>query len=320
MAGIKREVVGRAGEGTSRRRRGLSTARRRHIVEAYLFLSPWLLGYVALTLVPVLLSLYYSFTSYDVISPERWVGLANYVEAFTRDELFWPSLAKTLYYTAITVPVGVIVSLLLAVFLNAKVRGASVFRTLFFLPTLIPIVASTVLWVWMLQPDWGPANRLLWVLLGIQGPRWFADPSWAVPALITLAIWTTAGGTRMIIFLAGLQGVPGELYEAAAMDGAGAWAQLRHVTIPMITPTIFFCLVLGLINALQVFTPALVATEGGPAYATWFFALHIYKNAFQFFNMGYASALAWIFAALIVFLTWLQMRFASSWVYYMGEK
>jgi multiple sugar transport system permease protein len=303
-----------------RPRRGSTPARRRHVLEAYLYLSPWLIGYFALTFVPVLFSIYYSFTTYDVISPEKWIGLRNYVDAFTKDDQFWPSLGKTAYYAGVTVPLGVVGSLVLAIFLNVRVRGTSLFRTLFFMPSLVPIVASTVLWFWLLQPDWGPVNQLIWRASGVTAPRWFQDPSWAIPALISLALWTSLGGTRMIIFLAGLQGVPEELYDAAKVDGAGAWARLRHVTLPMLTPTIFFNLVLGIIGALQVFTSALVATEGGPAYATWFYALHIYKEAFQFFNMGYASALAWLFAILIVFLTWVQMRLARSWVYYGGEK
>jgi multiple sugar transport system permease protein len=282
-------------------------------------MAPWLVGYVALTLVPVLLSLYYSFTNYDVISPEKWVGLRNYVEAFTKDDQFWPSLAKTAYYAGVTVPLGVVGSLMLAVFLNVKVRGTSVYRTFFFIPSLVPIVASTVLWFWLLQADWGPVNRLVFLTTGLVLPRWFQDPSWTIPALISLALWASVGGTRMVIFLAGLQGVPEELYDAAKVDGAGSWARLRHVTLPMITPTIFFNLVLGIIAALQVFTSALVATEGGPAYATWFYALHIYKQAFGFFNMGYASALAWLFAVLIIALTALQMWLARSWVYYAAE-
>jgi multiple sugar transport system permease protein len=293
--------------------------RSRHVVEAYLYMSPWLVGYVALTFVPVLLSLYYSFTNYDVISPEKWVGLRNYVEAFTRDDQFWPSLGKTAYYAGVTVPLGVVGSLLLATFLNVKVRGTSIYRTFFFMPSLVPIVAAAVLWFWLLQADWGPVNRLVFNATGLIMPRWFQDPSWTIPALISLALWSSVGGTRMIIFLAGLQGVSEELYDAAKVDGAGGWARFRHVTLPMITPTIFFNLVLGIIGALQVFTSALVATEGGPAYATWFYALHIYKQAFGYFNMGYASALAWLFAILIIVLTGVQMRLARSWVYYAAE-
>src|SRR6185503_15066846 len=190
--------------------------------------------------------------------------------------------------------------LLLAVFLNVQVRGTSFFRTLFFMPSLVPIVASTVLWFWLLQPDWGPVNRLIWQSTGLTAPRWFQDPSWAIPALISLALWTSIGGTRMIIFLAGLQGVPEELYDAAKVDGAGRWQRFRHVTLPMLTPTIFFNLILGVIGALQVFSISFVATEGGPAYATWFYMLQLYDSAFRNFLMGYASALAWIFFLVVM--------------------
>jgi multiple sugar transport system permease protein len=301
------------------RRAAMSPMRRRQIVEAYLYLSPWLIGFVALTAGPMLVSLALSFTSYNVISAPTFIGVQNYVDAFTTDQQFWPSLVKTFYYAGLSVPIGIVGSLAVAMLLNVKVRGTPLFRTLFFLPSLVPIVASAVLWAWMLQPDWGLANMLLWQFFGIVGPRWFQDPEWAVPGLISLALWTSIGGTRMIIFLAGLQGVPEELYDAASIDGAGAWGRFRFVTLPMITPTIFVNLVLGVIGALQVFTPAFVVTNGGPAFATWFYALNIYKNAFQYFNMGYASALAWLFAILILALTWLQFRTAKSWVYYAGE-
>jgi len=300
-------------------RRGISRQRRRHVIEAYLYMSPWLVGFVALTLVPVLLSLYYSFTTYDIISPEKWVGINNYVKALTQDQQFWPSLAKTFYYAGVTVPLGVVGSLVLALFLNIRVRGTSVYRTFFFMPSLVPVVASTVLWVWLLDPDWGPVNEVLRNVFNVTPPRWFQDPTWAIPGLISLTLWTSIGGTRMIIFLAGLQGVPEELYDAAAIDGAGWWARFRSVTLPMITPTIYFNLILGVIGALQVFTSAFVATSGGPAYATWFYALLVYNNAFQYFNMGYASALAWMFALLIVALTGLQVRLSRTWVYYGGE-
>ncbi len=297
----------------------LSAQRRRHIIEAYLYSAPWLIGFTALTLIPVVLSMYYSFTSYDVISPQKWVGLANYVEAFTKDSQFWPSLAKTLYYACVTVPIGVVGSLILAIFLNVRVKGTSFFRTLFFMPSLVPVVASTVLWLWLFDPDWGPVNEVLRNVVNITPPRWFQDPTWAIPGLITLALWTSLGGTRMIIFLAGLQGVPEELYDAANIDGAGWWQRLRSVTLPMLTPTIYFNLVLGIIGALQVFSSAFVATQGGPAYATTFYSLLVYDNAFQYFNMGYAAALAWLFALLIIGLTLLQVRLSRSWVYYGGE-
>ena len=299
-------------------RRGISRQRRRHIIEAYLFLTPWILGYLIFTAGPVVASFVLSFTSYNVISPPTFIGFGNYVEAFTTDKQFWPSLGKTFLYAGIGVPLGVTGSLIVALWLNVKVRGTSFFRTLFFMPSLVPIVASTVLWTWLLQPDWGIVNLLIWKLTGVQGPRWFESPDWALPGLITLSLWISIGGTRMIIFLAGLQGVPAEYYDAASIDGAGAWARFRHVTLPMITPTVFLNLVLGIIGALQVFTSAFIATGGGPAYATWFYALHIYKSAFSYFSMGYASALAWMFLIVILFFTWIQFRMARHWVYYAG--
>jgi multiple sugar transport system permease protein len=296
--------------------RGMSRARRRHIIEGYLYLTPFLLGFVIFTAGPMIASLVLSFASYNLISPPTFIGLGNYVEAFTVDQQFWPSLGRTFLYAGISVPLGIIGSLAVALLLNVKVKGTSFFRTLFFMPSLVPIVASTVLWVWLLQPDWGLVNLALWEVTGIQGPRWFQSPDWAMISLISLALWTSIGGTRMIIFLAGLQGVPADLYDAASIDGAGAWARFRHVTLPMITPTVFLNLVLGIIASLQVFTSAFVATGGGPAFATWFYALHIYKSAFNYFSMGYASALAWMFLIVILFFTWVQFKLARRWVYY----
>jgi multiple sugar transport system permease protein len=297
--------------------RRVSRRRRRHIITGYLYLSPWLLGFLLFWLGPALASLALSLTSYDVISRPTFIGLKNYTDAFTQDQLFVPSLFKTLYYAGTSVPAGLLLSLAAAALLNQKIKGKSFFRTLFFMPSLLPIVASTVLWAWLLQPDWGLVNGLLYEV-GITGPRWFASTEWAIPGLISLALWTTIGGPRMIIFLAGLQGVPEELYDAAAIDGANRWQRFRMVTLPMITPTIFFNLVLGIIGALQVFTSAYVATAGGPAYATWFYAVNIYYQAFQYFNMGYAAALSWLFAVLIIVLTWFQFRVSRNWVYYAG--
>jgi multiple sugar transport system permease protein len=295
----------------------MSARRRRQIVEGYLYLSPWLIGFVLFWLGPALASLGLSFTNYNVISAPNFIGIGNYVKAFTQDQLFWPSFVKTFYYAGVSVPLGLLGSLAAALLLNVRVRGTSFFRTLFFMPSLVPIVASTVLWAWLLQPDWGIVNGLLY-RIGITGPRWFQSTEWAIPGLISLALWTSIGGPRMIIFLAGLQGVPEELHDAASIDGANRWQRFWHVTIPMLTPTIFFNLVLGIIGALQVFTSAFVATEGGPAYATWFYAVNIYYQAFQYFNLGYAAALAWLFAILIIALTWLQLRASRSWVYYAG--
>ncbi|MCB0085963.1 MAG: sugar ABC transporter permease, partial [Caldilineaceae bacterium] len=198
------------------------------------------------------------------------------------------------------------------------VKGTNIFRTLFFLPSLTPAVALALLWSWLFHPSVGPINVVLrW--MGIAGPGWLTSKEWALPALIIISLWAAIGGNSMLIFLAGLQGVPRELYEAAAIDGAGSWARFRAVTLPLITPTLFFNLVLGIIGALKVFTLAFVATLGGPSYATWFYALHIYRQAFEYFRMGYGSALAWIFVVILLIFTFIQLRLSNRWVYYAGD-
>jgi multiple sugar transport system permease protein len=266
---------------------------------------------------PALASLRFSFTQYDVLSPAKWIGTSNYVKMFTDDKLFYTSLGRTLYFTSLSVPLGVLGSMTLAILLNMKVKGTVIFRTLFFMPSLVPLVSAVVLWLWLLNPDWGIVNNAL-RSISIKPPAWFADRSWALPSLVMVGLWGGIGGTRMIIFLAGLQGIPEEMYDAAAIDGANAWNRTRHITIPLLSPTIFFNVVLAVIGALQSFEGAFVATEGGPAYATWFFGLHIYKHAFDYWNMGYASALAWFFAVVIIGLTIAQQRLSSKWVYYYG--
>ncbi len=285
----------------------------------YLFLAPWLIGFLGLFLGPGLASLYLSLTKYDVLSPPEFIGLTNYVKMFTTDELFWPSLWRTFYFAGIGVPLGVAGSMFLAILLNNKLRGITVYRTLFFMPSLVPIVASVVLWKWLLNADFGIINQALRELGVANPPGWFSERAWAIPSLIFMGLWQGIGGTRMIIFLAGLQGIPEELYEAASIDGANAWHRLRHVTIPLLTPTIFFNMILGVISGLQVFTAAFVATEGGPGFATWFYSLHLYKQAFDYWNMGYASALAWFFAVIIVSLTVWQLRLSKRWVFYYGS-
>jgi multiple sugar transport system permease protein len=293
------------------------THARREAVEGYVCLAPWAIGFVVFIAGPIVYSLYLSLTDSDVLSPPRWVGLANYERAFFGDDLFWSSLARTFYYAVLVVPLGVVGSLLAALLLNQRLAATNVYRTLYFLPHLTPSVAAALLWVWVLQPDFGLVNYLLG-MVGITGPAWFGSTEWAIPSLALIALWNGVGGNRMMIFLAGLQGVPQELADAAEVDGANAWQRFRHVTLPMISPTLFFNLVLGIIGALQVFTTALIATRGGPANATWFYALHIYTNAFQYFSMGYASALAWIFFVVMFAFTAVQMRVSSRWVYYAG--
>lgn len=296
-----------------------SRAKRRENLWGYLFLTPWLIGFFGLFIGPGLASLYLSLTEYDVLSAPRFVGFNNYVRMFTNDNLFYPSLWRTFYFAGLGVPLGVIGSMFLAILLNQKLRGVSFYRTLFFMPSLVPLVASVVLWRWLLDTDFGIVNQTLRGFGMDNPPGWFTDRQWAIPSLIGLRLWASVGGTQMIIFLAGLQGIPNELYDAASIDGANEWQKTTNVTIPMLTPTIFFNTVLGIIAALQTFAAAFIATEGGPGFATWFFSLHIWKQAFDYWNMGYASALAWFFAIVIIALTIVQLKLSKRWVFYYGE-
>lgn len=292
-----------------------TSLQRREALEGYLWISPWVVGFLVFSLGPIIASFYLSFTEYKIAGSPKWIGLANYSEALFNDRLFWPSLGRTAYYTIATVVLGVILSLLAAMLLNQNLRGRAVFRALYYLPSLTPVVAMAILWTWLLQPQIGLVNYLLGQA-GISGPGWLTSRTWAIPSLIMISLWSSIGGGRMIIFLAGLQGVPKELHESAQIDGATAIHRFLHVTLPMISPVILFNLLLGIIGSFGVFTLAYVATEGGPNYATWFFMLHLYYNAFSYFQMGYASALAWIFFLIIFALTYLQIKLSNRWVYY----
>lgn len=292
-----------------------SPLQRREALEGYLWISPWVIGFLVFSLGPIIASFYLSFTEYKIAGSPKWIGLANYSEALFNDKLFWPSLSRTAYYTIATVILGVILSLLAAMLLNQNLRGRAVFRALYYLPSLTPVVAMAILWTWLLQPQIGLVNYLLGEV-GISGPGWLTSRTWAIPSLILISLWSSIGGGRMIIFLAGLQGVPKELHESAQIDGANAIQRFISVTLPMISPVILFNLLLGIIGSFGVFTLAYVATEGGPNYATWFYMLHLYYNAFSYFQMGYASALAWIFFLIIFALTYLQIKLSDRWVYY----
>jgi len=301
------------------RREGSSPMRRREALEGYLYLAPWIVGFVAFVGGPILASAYLSFTKYNVMRPPQFNGFQNYVYALAKDDLFIPSIIRTFYFAILSIPPAMVLSLLVAILLNQKFVVNTLWRTMFFLPTLTPVVAAAILWRWMLNPDVGLVNFLL-AQVGIKGPGWLSSIEWAIPALALVSLWVSVGGTRMIIFLAGLQDVPQELVEAAEIDGAGIWAKFWNVTLPMVTPTVFFNLVLGIIFALRTFDLAFVSTQGGPARATWFISLHIYQNAFVSFDMGYASALAWMFFLILFALTYLQFRLSGSWVYYAGER
>jgi multiple sugar transport system permease protein len=291
---------------------------RRKALHGYLFISPFLVGFVVFTAYPLLASLYLSFTNFNLMSAPQWVGLQNYARAFSDDPLFWGSLWRTTEYALLIVPLGVALSLGAAMLLNQGYPGTSIFRTFFFLPSITPVIASVLIWLWILHPTLGVMNYLL-SLVGIQGPAWTQSTVWALPSLVLLGLWGTVGGSRMIVFLAGLQGVPPELHEAAEIDGANAWQRFRHVTLPLISPTIFFNVVISVIGALSVFSVAYIGTQGGPAYATYFYVYHLYTNAFQYNLMGYASALAWIFLVIVLALTVVQFRLQDRWVYYAGE-
>ena len=276
-----------------------------------LFAVPWLLQFVLFIVIPFAASFWLSLTDYRFRDFPRMIWLENYVD-LASDEVFLKSIFNTLYYTVFHVPGVMIISFFIAILLNQKVQGMPLFRTLFYLPTVTAGVATAMLWLVILQPS-GILNQALG-LVGIPGPRWLTSTQWAMPGLIIMSFWTV--GTTMILYLAGLQGIPHHLYEAASIDGAGHLRKLWHVTVPMMTPTIFLTLVLGIIGSWQVFTQALILTGGGPANATLFVLLYLYRKAFLIFQMGYASAIAWVLFVIILIFTLIQFVLARRWVYY----
>ena len=286
---------------------------RQEAVEGYLFASPWIIGFLLFTAGPIILSFFFSFCDYRVLSPARWVGTGNYRNLIGDDPLFWKSLWNTCFYALFHVPLAIAGALLLAILLNQEVRGIRLFRTIFYLPSVISGVAVSVLWMWILNSEYGLLNASL-AKVGVQGPGWLSDPAWSKPAIVVMSMWGIGGG--MIIFLAALQGLPRHLYESATIDGANPIHQFLYITIPLISPAIFFNLVIGVISSFQVFTQAYVMTNGGPLDSTLFYALYLFRTAFQFFRMGYASAMAWILFAVVLSLTLLQMKLSRRWVYY----
>lgn len=290
---------------------------RREALTFYLLISPWLLGLLLFVLGPITASLGFSFTRWDMLTPPEPVGLRNYARMLA-DRLFWQSLSVTVRYTLMYVPSELIGGLLLALLMNqVSVRGIRTIRTIYYMPSVLSGVAFVVVWMWLFHPEAGLINGAL-ATFGIRGPRWLVDPNTALTALWIMSLWGL--GRTAVIYLAGLRGIPRELYEAAAMDGADAVRAFRHVTLPMLTPTIFFNLVLSIIATFQTFTSAFVATNGGPLDATLFFVLYLYRKAFQDFQMGYASALAWVLFLIILGLTLLVVRSGQWWVYYEGEQ
>jgi len=295
------------------RKSKLSGLARKEAIAGYLFILPWILGFLMFTSIPLISSFVLSFTNYSVINPPKFAGLENYRTMFTSDRLFYKSLGNTLYIVVIGVPLNIVVGLSIALLLNTKVRGMQYYRTIFYLPSIVPIVASSILWLWILHPSVGLLNSAL-RLFGINGPQWLASPIWSKPALILMGLWSA--GSSMIIYLAGLQGIPEQLYEAAEIDGATWWTKFFKVTLPLLSPTIFFNLVMGIIGAMQIFTQAYVMTQGGPLDSTLVYVYYLFNNAFSYFKMGYACSLAWILFLIILVLTLIQLRLARHWVYY----
>ncbi|NPV06909.1 MAG: sugar ABC transporter permease [Anaerolineae bacterium] len=279
----------------------------------FLMVSPWVIGFLAFTLGPMVASIYFSFTDYNVLKPPSFVGLRNFVELFTDDYRHTIAIYNTVYYSVFQVPLSLALALAVAVLLNQGMPGENLFRTVYYLPSVVSGVALSMLWLWLFDPSLGLVNLFL-ERVGIRGPLWLQHPNWSKPALILMSFWGI--GRAMVIFLAALQGVPAELYDASMVDGA-AWLQkIRHVTLPLITPTIFFNLVMGIIGSFQVFTNAYIMTRGGPANSTLFYVLYLYYNAFQYLRMGYASAMAWVLFLVVLFFTFVVFRSSGRWVYY----
>jgi multiple sugar transport system permease protein len=288
--------------------------RGREILMGYVTLSPWAIGFLVFTLGPMIASLYFSFTEYKIIQTPKWVGIANY-QRMLADPLFYKSLLVTVSYTVTSVPLGIAVALLVAVLLNQNVWGARIMRTVFYLPSVVSGVAVSLVFAWIFNHRFGILNYIL-SLVGIRGPDWLGWHQWALPAFVLMSLWGIGG--NMIILLAGLQGVPVSLQEAAEIDGATAWRRFWSITMPMISPAILFVSIMSVIGSFQTFTQAYIMTGGGPAYATLFYLLYLYRNAFSWFEMGYASALAWVLFAIIMICTLLSLRVSQSRVHYEG--
>src|SRR5579884_773470 len=288
---------------------------RREALWFYFLVSPWLVHFLVLSLGPIVASAVLSLTQYDIVNPPLFLGLANYRRMLVDDPLFLQSLKVTTVWVAAGLPLRLVVALALAVLLNQRLPGVGVLRTLYYLPSVISGVAAAVVWMWVLQPQFGLLNYALRTV-GVPAPDWLSSPSWALPGLIVMSLWST--GATMVIFLAGLQGIPIELYEAASIDGAGGLRQFVAITVPMITPVILFNLIIGIISSFQVFTQAFIMTNGGPSNATLFYVLYLYRVAFQYSQMGYASAMAWVLFLIVLALSMLVFRSSDRWVHYEG--
>jgi multiple sugar transport system permease protein len=283
----------------------------RNTLSALAFIAPWIVGFGVFMAYPLFSALYFSLTTYNVISPPNFIGLDNYVQLIGNDPQFVQALVNTLYMIFIGLTITTIVTLIISVLMDdRRIHGLSFFRVVFFIPTLVPLVILAILWIWILQPDSGVVNSLL-RLVGVQGPGWFSSPAWSKPAFILMMLW--GAGNMIILYLAGLKDVPSSLYEAAELDGAGYVRRIIHITVPMLRPVILFNVITGIIKVLQSFAESFIITNGGPENSTLFYSLYLYRSAFQYFKMGYASAMAWILLIIALMFVLVMFRSARSW-------
>jgi len=279
------------------------------------FIAPWLIGFLVFTVGPFFSSIFLSFNTYDLVHPPKWVGPKNYTTLFDKDPLFWSSMWVTVKYGLVSVPLGIVIGVALALLLNLKVKGQAAFRTIFYMPSIVPTVANVVVFSWIMNPELGLINGILRTV-HIEGPSWLTDPKWALWSLIFMSLWGV--GNSMVIYLAGLQDIPAHLYEAATVDGASAFQRMRRITLPLLTPVIFFNLVMGIIGSFQYFTEAYIMTKGGPEGATSFFALYLFQRAWTYLDMGYACAMAWIVFVIVMVLTVVVFQSRKRWVHFGG--
>ncbi|HAJ38147.1 MAG TPA: spermidine/putrescine ABC transporter permease [Chloroflexi bacterium] len=297
--------------------RGMTKTEKRNQLMGLLFISPWLIGFLLFALFPLIASLYYSMTNYDFIRDPQFIGLANYVRLFTTDPDFWTVMYNTIYYVGFGVPLGIAVAFLIANLLNSEIKGRTLFRSVIYIPSIVPAVCTAMVWLFILNVQYGAINGIL-KTIGWQTIPFLSSPELAKPSLIMIYVW--AQGTAVVIFLAALQDVPRSLYDAALVDGANAWARFWNVTVPMCTPVILFNFIMGIIAAFQDFTLPFVLTGGGPMKSTEFYVVNLYRNAFVQFSIGKASAMAWILFLIILLFSVILFRTSARWVYYGGEK
>lgn len=304
---------------SARSQRFFAKSRRREALAALLFLSPSLIGFVIFMAGPLLASLGFSLLEWNLLTPPNWLGPDNYLQLL-QDPEFWSSLWATLYYTLLSVPLGIVSALLLALALNQQLRGITIYRTVYFIPVVSSMIAVALMWRWMYNPTSGILNYVLnnvfaFLHLPWTAPDWLQSRTWAMPAIIIMSVWKGLG-YNMVLYLAGLQGISRHFYEAAEIDGANGWHKFRHITLPLLTPTTFFIVVISIIGSFQIFEQAYIMTQGGPARATVTTVYYIYENGFQWYKMGYASAVAWALFALIMLVTLIQWRYQDRWVFY----